>query len=164
MRVGTRAVIDTSGIRALASEAQTRSITLKAVRAGIKVLLPVAKAGAPRRQGSGALKQSQGTKAVKGRRGKTGSYAVQGAKTKTQKVVKGKIVKPGKYDHLVQGGTKPHMAGKRKHPGAKPNPYRKRAYEGLKSEIGSMVASVMAVEVQKTISKNAAKLLAKLRR
>jgi hypothetical protein len=95
MRVGTRAVIDTSGIRALVSEAQTRSITLKGVRAGIKVLLPVAKAGAPRRKGSGALKQSQGTKAVKGRKGKTGSYAIQGAKVSKTKTFKGKKIIPG---------------------------------------------------------------------
>ena len=162
MRVGTRAVVDTSGIRDLVTAAQFRSITLKAVRAGVKVLLPVAKAGAPRRPGSGALKQSQGTKAVKGRKGRTGSYAVQGAKAKTQKIVKGKIVKPGKYDHLVQGGTKPHMVGKKKHPGARPNPYRKRAYETVKGTIGDVMTGVMAVEVQKEIAKNSARLLGKI--
>lgn len=162
MRVGSRVAVDTSGIKGLVTEAQSRAITLKAVRAGVKVLLPVAKAGAPRRVGSGALKQSQGTKAVKGRKGRTGSYALQGAKAKTQKIVKGKVVKPGKYDHLVQGGTKPHMVGKKKHPGARPNPYRKRAYETVKGAIGETVATVMAVEAQKVIDKNAASVLAKL--
>lgn len=167
MRVGTRVVIDTKGIREVVSEAQTRGITLKGVRAGVKVLLPVAKAGAPRRPGSGALKQSQGTKAVRGRKGKTGSYAIQGAKAKIQKSVKVKgsgkprLAIPAKYDHLVQGGTKPHMAGKRKHPGAKPNPYRKRAYEATKDTIGAAIATTMAAETQKVIAKAAGKLAAK---
>lgn len=167
MKVGTRVVIDTKGIREVVSEAQTRGITLKGVRAGIKILLPVAKAGAPKRPGSGALKQAQGTKAVRGRKGKTGSYAIQGAKTKVQKTVKVKgtnkprIAIPAKYDHLVQGGTKPHMVGKRKHPGAKPNPYRKRAYEATKSEIGDVVAKTMAQETQKVIAKAAAKMATK---
>ncbi len=166
-RVGTRVVIDTSGIRELVSEAQTRGITLKGVRAGIKVLLPKAKAGAPKRPGSGALKQAQGTKAVRGKKGKTGSYAVQGAKTKTQKMVrvkgssKARLTIPAKYDHLVQGGTKPHSVGKRKHPGARPNPYRKRAYEASKGDIGDVVAVTMAAETQKVIAKAAAKLASK---
>ena len=52
----------------------------KGVRAGIKVLLPPARAGAPKR--SGALKQAQGTKAKKGRKGKTLAFAVPLAGTR----------------------------------------------------------------------------------
>lgn len=167
MPIGMRVAVDISGITGLVSEAKQRNITLKAVRAGIKILQPIAKANAPRRKGSGALRQSQGTKAAKGKRGQTVAYAVQGAKTKFQKMVKlpgyrqpVKVV-PAFYDHLVQGGTKPHKLRGGQHPGAKANPYRRRAYESVKSQIGAKMNEVMGIEVQKAIEKQAAKLAAK---
>ena len=199
--IGTRVVIDTSGFKDLVKIAESRSITLKGVKAGIKLLQIAAKAAAPRRVGSGALKQSQGTKAKKGSKGRTLSFAIQGAKTKFVKMAmprgyqnKGltksgrrrwshgyktpqKIV-PAYYDHLVQGGTRPHslnkgaklkrsklgrlvqtlIEGKGSHPGTKPNPYRRRAYESIKDAVGATVNVAMGSELKRIIAKNAAKL------
>lgn len=181
--------IDVSGITELVSKAKSRSITLKGVRAGMKKFLPLARAGAPRRPRSGALKQSQGVKAAKGRKGNTISYAVQGAKTGFEKMVtpKGKHkpqrTVPEFYDHLVMGGTKPHRLGKgeslgrlskrgRKavirtaqvkggmHPGTRPNPYRRRAWEAAKDYIGAETNRVMAVEIQSEMAKQSARVKA----
>ncbi len=163
-----KAVIDVSGLANLAKETQKRTVALKGVRAGIKVLLPAARSGAPRK--SGLLARAQGTKVAKGRKGKTIAYAVQGARTKVSKMVRRpgstKLVKavPSLYDHLVGGGTKPHMVGGRKHPGSKAQPYRKSAYESRKTEIGEAAATAMAAETQKLIAKEAAKLAAKGKR
>jgi hypothetical protein len=178
MPVGMKVTVetDTRGLSAVVGEAKTRNICLKGVRAGIKVLVGPAKAGAPKR--SGALKQAQGYKAAKGRKGKTIAFGVQGARSSAQRTYKGKVVKPGKYDHLVQGGTKPHRLGKgeklatqrigkladvfkpgtsqssgERHPGAKPNPYRKRAFQAVKDQIGQAVNTAMGEEVQKIIAR-----------
>lgn len=184
-----KAKIDVTGIADLVGKVKSRSITLKGVREGIKKFLPLARAGAPRRPRSGALKQSQGTKAAKGKKGNTVSYAVQGAKTGFEKMVtpKGKHkpqrAVPAFYDHLVMGGTKPHRLGKgeslgrlskrgRKavirtaqiaggmHPGTTANPYRKRAWEAAKGYVGAETNRVMGLEVQKVIDANAAKVKA----
>lgn len=180
MAVGLKVQVDTSGISGVVSEAKTRNITMKGLRAGIKSLVPASRAGAPQR--SRALKQAQGYRVAKGRRGRTISFAVQGAKAKYQKTYKGKVVKPGNYDHLVQGGTAPHRLGKGeklsrlrvtkssenvqpatsqstggRHPGAKPNPYRRRAYEAKKDEMGRTIAAAMVAEFERVVAKEAAK-------
>jgi hypothetical protein len=172
--------LDTRGFQGVVTEAQSRGMTLKGVRAGIKVLIAPAKAGAPRR--SGALKAAQGYKAAKGRKGKTIAYAVQGARVAAQRTYRGKTVKPGKYDHLVQGGTRPHRTGKgeklareaiRKfatvfkpgtsqttggmHPGAKPNPYRKRAFQTVKAVMTAAVSKAMGDELRRVLAREAAK-------
>jgi hypothetical protein len=174
--VGMKVEIDTRGFQGIVSEAKSRNVTLKGVRAGIKVLVGPAKGGAPRR--SGALRQSQGYRAAKGRKGKTIAFAVQGARKAFEKTYKGRRTVPGFYDHLVQGGTRPHRLGKgeklerfdaRKtadvfkpgtsqttggvHPGAKPNPYRRRAYQSNKDQIGRAVLQTMGVELQKILAK-----------
>lgn len=179
--IGMKVEVDVRGFQGVVSTAQTRSITLKGVRAGIKVLVGPAKAGAPKR--SGALKQAQGYRAAKGRKGKTIAFAVQGAKVATTKTYKGRTVKPGKYDHLVQGGTRPHRLGKGeklsrtvstkaadifkpgtaqtsggRHPGAKPNPYRRRAYQAHKDAIGAAVQKAMSDDLNKVLAREAAKL------
>lgn len=178
--VGMKIEVDVRGFSSLISAVQTRTVTLKAVRAGIKVLIGPAKAGAPRR--SGALKQSQGSRAAKGRKGKTIAFAVQGARNAVQKTYKNRVVKPGKYDHLVQGGTRPHRLGKGEklareaiakfgtafkpgtsqttggmHPGAKPNPYRKRAFAAVKDRVAAEINRVAGLELQKIIDKAGAR-------
>ena len=178
---------DVSGILALVGKTKARTITLQGVRAGAKVLLKAARSMAPRRKRSGALRQAQGIKAAKGRRGNTISYAVQGAKTKFVKMVTPKGYRtpqktvPANYDHLVEGGTQPHRLGKGEsvgraavgrrravagtsqtrggqHPGTKPNPYRKRAYESVKGEVGAAMNRAMAEAIQKEIAKEAARV------
>lgn len=207
--VGMRVQIDTSGFKDIVKLSESRSITLKGVRAGIKILQKPAKSLAPRRVGSGALRQAQGTKAKKGKKGRTLSFAIQGAKTGFSKMVKPRGYKksgrtrggkrrwsggyktpqkavPAFYDHLVQGGTQPHRLGKGQsmrrrgkigraiqqlrvlrdlargapgiHPGTKKNPYRKRAYQSVKAEVGAAVNKAMGDELQRIIAKNAAKL------
>lgn len=176
--VGMKVEIDVRGIASVLSAVQTRQVTLKGVRAGIKVLVGPAKAGAPRRKGSGALKQSQGYKAAKGRKGRTISYAVQGARVAVQKTYKGRVVKPAKYDHLVQGGTRPHRLGKGEklaraaiakfktafkpgtsqttggmHPGARANPYRKRAFNAVKGQVAAAMNKAVGDELQRLIAK-----------
>lgn len=177
---------DVSGMVELIGKTKTRAVTLKGVRAGAKELLKVVRPMVPRRKGSGALRQAQGVKAARGKKGKTASFAIQGARTKFQKMVRAggyktpqKVV-PANYDHLVQGGTRPHRLGKgealerlavgrRKktvaataqetggqHPGTQPNPYRKRAYQIAKNKIGQVMHKVMGEELQKAIDKIAA--------
>lgn len=194
--IGVKAVVDTQGFEAVVAEAKKRGIALKGARAGARVLSKAAKADAPRRKGSGALKQAQGVKAAKGKKGLTTAFAVQGARRKVDKMVtlpgrkKPVRVVPAFYDHLVQGGTKAHSVAKgqslgraervskkgrtfgtavartdqtgKKHPGAKANPYRKRAWEAVKDEVGAAAVKAMAAETQKVIAKESAKILAKL--
>ena len=64
----------------------------------------------------------------------------------------------------VGGGTKPHDVAGRAHPGAKANFYRKSAYESRKVQIGEVTLSVMGVEMQKAIAKEAARMAGKGKR
>ncbi len=183
---------DTSGIDAVISVARQRGITLAGAKAAGKPLKNAARSGAPKRPGSGTLKQAQGIKAAKGTKaGTTASFAVQGARKKVVKMVKlrGKKkpvkVVPAFYDHLVQLGTRPHALGKGeslgrdvtkrrktavvrtgqttgKHPGAKANPYRKRAWESVKNQAGAAAMKAMGAATQKEIDRQAAKIRTKL--
>jgi hypothetical protein len=177
--IGGKVKVDVSGAMALLSEAKQRRITLKGVKAGAKVLKTAARAAAPKRPGSGALQAAQAIKAEKGRKGKTISFAVQGAKKKYVKMVRaGRSKKeqkavPAFYDHLVQLGTKPHATrkgsrlakGKKAavgqigagHPGAKANPYRKRAWVAVKDKAGRDTLSAMADELNKVLARAAKK-------
>ena len=181
---------DVSGIKAVVSAAKSRAITLAGAKAAGKPLKNAARSAAPKRPGSGALKQAQGVKAAKGTKsGSTASYAVQGARKKVVKLVKvrgrKKPVKavPAFYDHLVQLGTKPHALGKGeslgraatkrrkavvktaqtsgKHPGTAPNPYRRRAWESVKGAAGAAAVAAMGKATQKEIDRQAAKVRAK---
>lgn len=117
-----------------------------------------AKARAPKR--SGALKQSIGIKSQKGTRGKTAALAIVGARVKVQKAVKplrGKkkvIARPAKYAHLVEKGTKAHAG----HPGTKPRPFLRPAFDAVKTQALAAAAKVIAAEIQKVIDRAAAKL------
>lgn len=170
MPLGTRVVVDLKPLGQNLKDLQTRAATLKAIRAGIREVQNVVKAAAPKRLGH--LRRAQGTKAKKGRKGKTGSFGVQGAKTKYVKrtrpgkksAAKPRDVRPAFYDHLVIGGTKPHGVKKgggvvnKPHPGARPNPYRRKAYEAAKDAVGSVMVRVMGEETRKLLAKNALKL------
>jgi hypothetical protein len=175
--------VDVSGIRAVVTAAKKRDITLKGAKAAAKVLLVGARGAAPKRKGSGALKQAQGVKAAKGNRGSTVSYAVQGARKKVVRMVRlpgrRKPVKvvPAFYDHLVQLGTRPHSlakgsalarTGRRrgaevgqdrggKHPGAKPNPYRKRVWVLVRGAAAGACLAAMGRATQKEIDRQVAK-------
>lgn len=187
MQLQASVKVNTEGFNVLISEAKKRRVTLKGVKAGIRVLQGAAKAQAPYRVRSRALKQAQGVKAKTGSKGKTVSFAVQGARRRVVKFVKlrgyrtpQKVV-PANYDHLVQGGTKPHRLGtgetlgriakgRRKaikatsqttggqHPGTKANPYRMRAYRQVKGQIEKVVNLAMRQELNVIVHKQAAKL------
>lgn len=152
--------LDLAGLAGLKSAAQARSVTLKGVRAAAKVVQAAAKARAPKRKRSGALKQSMGMKAAKGKRGKTLAYAVVGARTKVVKMVpvgkSGRLVKavPSKYAHLVERGTKPHGG----HPGARPKPFLKPALDSTKDQAAAAGMKAVAAELEKIMAKNAAKV------
>lgn len=169
MPLGTRVEVDLRPLNEDIKELKTRAASVKAVRAGIKIIQGAAKGAAPKLFGH--LKRAQGTKAKKGSRGKTGAFAVQGAKTKYRKPrkKKGKTATqlaeaiPALYDHLVMGGVKSHGVAKgggvknRPHPGARPNPYRRRAYYGVKAEVGRAMVKAYGDAIKKMIEKNAAK-------
>lgn len=182
-QIGFKIHIDVSPIVAVIGAAKARTLTLKAIRAGIKVLVAPARSAAPKRKGSGALKQAQGWRAGKGTRAKTVSWGVQGARVRVQKTFKGQTIKPHKYDHLVQGGTRPHRLGKGeklarlfrrrtgdvmvpatkqtaggRHPGAKPNPYRRRVWQAKKGAVGATIVRTLRDEIQKSLASQAAKL------
>ncbi len=186
-----RVKVDLSGIEAVISAARQRGITLAGAKAAGKLLKNAARSAAPKRPGSGALKQAQGVRAAKGtKQGTTASFAVQGAKKKIDKMVvvrgrkKAQRVVPAFYDHLVQLGTRPHALGKGeslgrdatkrrkaivrtgqttgKHPGAKKNPYRKRAWETVKGPAGAAALKAMGGATQKEIDRQGAKIRTKL--
>ena len=186
--IRVKVATDTSGIKAVVTAAKARGITLAGAKAAGKLLKNAARSTAPKRPGSGALKQAQGVKAAKGTKpGTTASYAVQGARKKVVKMVRvrgrKKPVKavPAFYDHLVQLGTKPHALGKGeslgrsgkrktvaktaqasgKHPGAKPNPYRERAWQVVKGAAATAAVNAMGKATQKEIDRQAAKVKAK---
>lgn len=121
MPLGVSVRVDTSGIATCLNELQTRNATLKAVRGAIKIVQAAVKPRAPKR--FGYLKSAQGTKAGKGKKGKTPSYAVQGAKTQfrrpitakqTQKIsvsakkrdVSGRFLKGGGKTTITNSSTK----------------------------------------------------------
>jgi hypothetical protein len=111
--------VDYSGLRALGvAVTKERAITLKAVKAGARIVQAQAKANAPRRKGKGggALQQAQGVKAVKGTVGQTVALAVIGARKKVVRMIprgrKTIRVVPAFYAHLVDQGTKAHAVGK----------------------------------------------------
>ena len=153
--------LDLSGLDAIASVAKQRAITLKAVKAGAKLVQAAAKSKAPKR--SGALRQSLGIKSKKGTRGKTLALAIVGARTKVQKMVKVRgrsskvLAVPSKYSHLVEKGTKPHGG----HPGAKAKPFLRPAFDATKDAAGAAGARVMIAEVEKAIAQQAAKFAKK---
>lgn len=184
--------VDVSGLEALSSEAKKRNVTIHGARAAGKVLLPAARAGAPKRPGSGALRRAQGVLVKKGTRsGTTASFAVQGARKKVDRMIvvrgrkKAQRVVPAFYDHLVQLGTRPHALGKGeslgrdatkrrkaivrtgqgsgKHPGAKKNPYRERAWGAVSARAGTAALAAMDVALVKEIAKQSARLAAKLK-
>jgi HK97 gp10 family phage protein len=178
----TKVVTDTSGLKALSSAAKKRTVTQRAVKAGAKIVQRAAKAAAPKRKGSGALKQSVGIKAAKGRRGKTLAYAVVGPRKKVRKTVRvgGRTVTavPAFYAHLVEKGTRPHSLTKGaklarrgraaagqgrvpQHPGARPNPFLGPAFTRNRGPVAAEVKRVMAAEVEKEVKKAAAKLARK---
>jgi hypothetical protein len=189
--ISAKVKVSTGGIKFLVEQNKTRDVTLKGVRAAAKVLERAAKREAPKR--TGLLRKAQGTIAKKGRKGTTTSFAVQGARKRIEAVVvppgrkKAVRVVPAFYDHLVQGGTKPHSMGKvitedqefrvpgklgyktkqvrigqaegRRHSGAKKNPYRKRAWDASKSEAGEAAVKAMGEAQRKLIIQAATKTL-----
>ncbi len=176
-----RLEFDLSGIEEIKSLAKRRAITLKAVKAGAKPVAAAVKARAPRRKGSGALKQSIGIKAKGGKknRTKTAAYAVIGPRRKVVKFVKNKGRKstikavPANYAHVVEKGTRPHSikkgTGFRKvgkhaapgspgiHPGAKAKPFLAPAWRSTKSQALEAARQVFATELKAAIAKQAAK-------
>lgn len=160
------------GLDAIEKTARKRAVTLKAVKVGAKIVQQAAKTKAPKRKRSGALRQSIGIKAVKGTKGKTLALAVVGARSKVEKTFKGRKIKPSKYAHLVEKGTKPHSllkrskskigkvaravavaagAGKR-HPGAKPKPFLRPALDQNKDAAGRAMLDALGAEIKRVIA------------
>ncbi len=177
--VGIRSVLlDLSGLDAVKSTAKKRTISLKAVKAGAKLVQAAAKAKAPRRKvDGGGLQQSIGIKPAKGTRGKTLAFCVVGPRLKVVRQVRQgrKTYKyvPANIAHIVERGAKPHSIkrgsalgrrgkkdtgqGTHTHPGAKPHPWLAPAWEEQKNKAGEVAAQVLAAETQKAIEKAAVK-------
>lgn len=155
--------VDTSGIREVAKLSQQRTATLKAVKAGGKLVVAAAKARAPRRpgRGGGGLRQAMGMKPVKGTRGKTLAYVVVGARKKVVKQVpvgtSGRTRKhvPAYIAHIVEGGAKAHPLNGGRHPGAKADPFLGPAYDATKAKAMAEAQRVLGDETQKLIDKAA---------
>ena len=213
MGLTAKVKVDAGGMEAIATAARTRAMTLKAVKAGAKIHQPAVKARVPRRRGSsgsgtrrdergrfrkqvagtsgaggGGLRQSIGTKAVKGRRGTTVSLAVVGPRKKFEKMVphgnKMRRSVPYYYGHLVEGGTRPHSVAKgafltrvrkgsgrtsrkvtvefgqgvRMHPGTDPQPFQRPAFDANRSKIAAAVKDTLGAELMKEVGRQAAKL------
>lgn len=133
------------GLEAIERTARKRAIVLKAVKAGAKIVQRRAKPATPKR--SGALRQSIGIKTQKGSRGKTLAFAVIGARAKVSKVYRGKTVRPAKYAHLVERGTKRTAA----------RPFLKPALDSQKSQISRAILDTLAAEIARVLSKQKVK-------
>jgi hypothetical protein len=178
-RVGL--TLDLTPLLAIKSEAQRRSITLKAVKAAAKIIAPAAKARAPRQnvRGGGGLRQAIGIKAIPGRKGKSTALCVVGARMRVVKMIRPprgtKLVKqiPGAIAHLVEKGTAAHSISRgasrgrgnpRKatshpinHPGARPHPFLAPAWAASHAAALDAARKVLAEEIQKRLAKQAAK-------
>lgn len=188
MPLGVSVSFETNGLTSIISESQDRTASAASLRKGIKLINKAAKAFAPKKLKH--LYRAQGTKTVKGKKGKTVSFAVQGSKSKYVKfaragrraTVSNRRIRPALYDHLVIGGTRPHsirkgsrLAQKRRkkftaeigqgvgkpHPGAKPNKYRERAYNSVKAEVGEVILAEYGRRVQIMFAKAESKLKGK---
>ena len=178
--------VDMSPAGKLVNELQRKKVTAKAIGKGAKLVIPAARSRAPKRKGSGALKKSIGSKSFASKKTKTGAVAVIGARRKTEVQVQhgNKTITaiPANYAHLVEFGTRAHSLAKgatlkRKsgkgvtkgqgsgpqHPGAKPKPFMKPAWDSTKDAVGEKVATEIVKEVQKQIEKNARTAFKKLR-
>jgi hypothetical protein len=164
-----RVITDLSGLAAVSSTAKKRTITLKAVKAGAKLVQAAAKAKAPRRKADGGgLQQAIGIKPVKGTRGRTLAYCVVGPRVKVEKQVRQgrKTYKyvPARTAHIVEGVAKPHDlrrgkgGGVVRHPGAKPRPWLAPGWKEQKARAAAVTAEVLAAETQKAIEKAAVKV------
>lgn len=85
-----------------------RRIIRKCVRASVQVAAKRGKSDVPKGL-HGLLKKSLGWKLLKQRAGIFKAAGLVGPRTKVfLRVINGKRIDPGKYGHLVEGGTKPH--------------------------------------------------------
>lgn len=172
-----RLALDLSPLDALRKFSQQKAATLKAVRAGGKILQQAVKVRAPKRvtKGGGGLKQSIGLKAAPGKRGRSLALAVVGARKKVVKLVvppRGKTPRksvPAYYAHLVEKGTAPHaiQKGSRRvarrgnsatshpiqHPGARPNPFLAPAWHAAQREAIEAMSRVLAEAVAAILAK-----------
>lgn len=149
--IGVQTFTNFPGLDAIEKTAKRRALTLKAVKAGAKLIQSAAKSNAPRR--SGALKQSIGIKAGKGTRGKTLAFAVIGSRAKVEKSWRGKKVKPSKYARLVEQGTRTAAA----------KPFLGPALDTNRSAAGAVMLQVLAVEIRREMQKSAQAALKKFR-
>lgn len=140
--VGVQVFTEFPGLEQIERTAKKRAVTLKAVKAGAKLVQSGAKSRVPKRKKSGALKQSLGIKSQKGTRGKTLAFAVVGARSKVVKLYKGKTIKPSKYSHLVERGTRT----------AKPKPFLKPSLDTQKQAISAAMLRVLSAEILKVTS------------
>lgn len=148
-----------------------KQILRKAVRAGAKAPREAAKQDAPKRLG--VLGQSISVKIGTNKRDKS-VYAVIGPR----RGVRGQRptgtgaagVRPSKYAHLVEFGTRPHSLAKgdklarrkqaakqtaagKKHPGAKANPFLERAYRQTAAAAKAAMIAVIEAEIKKKLAK-----------
>lgn len=175
--IRTKIDADISGIEKLDKAIAQRRATLKAIRAGAKIVQRSAKSAVARQ--SGALRQSLGIKGAKGKRGKTIAYAVIGPRKKVRKLVKRKgsrrpvLAVPAYYAHLVERGTRPHAIGKgsklarrgkagsaggAQHPGTRARPFIGPAYTSNRPSIARAIQDALAVEIEKEIAKAAVRI------
>jgi hypothetical protein len=146
--------VNTTGFRSLGAALRSRSATLQGVAAGIVVLNHAVRAAAPR--SSGALAAAQDYLAVRGSRGQTVSYAVQGVRTAFVRTVRRPRqphtqANPALYDLFVRLGTRPHGG----HPGTRPNDYRRQAMLTAGMLARNVALAVMGAAVQKEIAAHA---------
>lgn len=143
-------------------------VVVKATRAGAAPIVKAAKRGSPRRKGH--MKKSI-TQKLKRYRGNAKVLSIIGPRD--QKLADG--ANPGKYTHLVEGGTKPHVIRARhpfrrlmfqgddgpvfrrsvRHPGSQALRFLARAVSGTKIEAAARFADKMRVETEAAALKEA---------
>lgn len=121
-----------------------------AVTAGTDMILKAAKARAPRRHG--LLKKALGKKIKAYKSGTV--VGIVGARRSVTGEKLGLRAVPANYIHLVVKGTRPHMVGSRRHPGAKANDFMGDAYRATKGKC----EAAAAVRFKNVVEEEATKL------
>ena len=150
-------------LKVLPDRVQTR-VVRKAINKGATVILQAAKRNVPRR--SRQLQRSLGRK-VKSRKGR---YAVVIGSRRGFKTVddKGRAYNPTRVVHLVEKGTKAHsiprpargllgrIALRREtspHPGARPQPFLKPAFQQNRGAVMAAMKSQLGKEIEREAAK-----------
>lgn len=138
-----------------------RRVARPAIRKAASIVSKAAKANLKSinfTDSTGQLRRSIGVKTKTTRSGRM--IAIVGPRSGFDIVHRGRPRDPFFYAHLVEGGTAPHEAGGRLHPGSKARPFLRPAWEDNQAQIRAAIISEMRLQFRKAAERAAAKAAA----